>query len=52
MKDEWVSSDILGSNYYKLIDGYAIETSEMARTRDLDPYNDVIELHQSFSVYA
>ena len=43
MKDEWVSSDILGSNYYKLIDGYAIETSEIARTRDLDPYNDVIE---------
>ena len=43
MKNEWISSDILGANSYMLIGGYANGTSNMAKTRDMDPYNDVIE---------
>lgn len=61
MKNEWISSDILGVNSYELIGGYDNGTSDMARTRDMDPYNDLIEfrpvrgrrdVHELSIVYA
>ena len=61
MNGEWISSDILGANSYKLIGENVYEMSDMAKKRDMDPYNDLIDfmpvmglrdVHELSIVYA